>query len=78
MRLLPGALLNALVTFLASGLGFRLGAAALVGVMAALLWDVFVAAPPIWGVWRTAPQRLAAASKGKVQKSGGVIWKRSS
>ena len=59
--LLPGALLNALVTYLACRLGLDLWAAALLGVIVALPWNFLVAAPRVWRVWRTMPPRVVAA-----------------
>jgi len=59
-ELLPGALLNALVTCLARGLGIELWAGALLGVISALPFNVSVAAPRVWEIWRRTSRHTVA------------------
>ena len=49
--LLPGALMNAAVTYLGRTVGIELWGAALLGVMASACWNMAFAAPGIWAIW---------------------------
>jgi dolichol-phosphate mannosyltransferase len=63
-QLLPGALINGLVTGWARYLGLELGSAALLGIAAGSAWNLVFAAPAIWRTWPTPPRRrINSASK---------------
>jgi len=68
----PGAVLNALLTFLLHGRGVALALASTAGVMLGGAWNLFFNVPAIWRTWGPHSSRSEVAVPASVRPAGSV------